>query len=380
VKLAVEHLEDRLTPSGGVGNLPSMGPSAGTLATGVNAIVGGTVPGSKTNGLTTQGPNGGGVSAASTTSTTSHEIEVGGRHHQSSHSFEMISVQQMPFFGSTILFGHHFGFGQRHFGGQAPSRHQHQSQSSNSAPTSPLEMESPGDQLFGNFSAPTQWNTISRQGTSQAQSPNTPNTPTVRKTLADSILAFGKERLGEGVDDPGVDSAPGTRTSAGFVSSALRAAGAQDVTAGKDPMNSQPAREHQWGGLVLSHSTKAPGVANPDPDWSKVRPGDVIQFWNVALPNTSRTPFSKHTAIVEQNLGQGRFRVLHQDLDDLTRTGPDGRPLKRPYVTQDALDLSGMTRGPDSTKGPGTSDGKVTVFRPRPAEVSPAQDLPSVGQ
>lgn len=380
VKLAVERLEDRLTPSGGAASLPSPVQLAGPLAAGVNSStpITGTAPISKTNSQTTPGLTGGSVPAQSSANSIRHEIEVGERHLHSLQFLEVNSVQELAFFNPFVLFRHHGGSGRMHLGNQTHSHHQ-LSPGSDPAAFSSFETENPSDQLFGNFSGQMQVNRILRSWTSQVESPIAGSTLAARKTLADKILAFGQERLGQGVDDAGSD--PNAEpTSAAFVSSALRAAGARGTKGENNPGKSLPAREHRWGEEIISHSAKAPGVTNPDPDWSKVWPGDVIQFGNVILPNTSRTPLSQHTVIVEKNLGRGRFRVLHQNLDDLTRTGPEGQPLKRPYVTRDTLDLSRMTTTTDSTRGPMTSDAKVTVFRPNPAGSPPAQPLQSAGQ
>ncbi len=97
--------------------------------------------------------------------------------------------------------------------------------------------------------------------------------------------------------------------------------------------------DYIWGRLVLQAT---PGSRV---DWSKVQPGDILQFRNAVI--TSRTggmfvtlALPHHTAIVNQNLGAGRLAVLEQNV---SLPGRSAAQVKT--VQPDVIDLSHIVQG-----------------------------------
>jgi hypothetical protein len=151
-------------------------------------------------------------------------------------------------------------------------------------------------------------------------------------SLSQTIIQFGLAHLGRATTEPGQSA-----TCANFVGAALHAAHAKSTEDyGVTGMNTN--LDYVWGTRVVQHS-----AGGSSSDFALVKPGDVIQFRNVnstvktTQPNgswsTQSWSFPQHTAIVYQNLGGGRFTVLQQNADN------------RQYVTQDTINLSGMTSG-----------------------------------
>jgi hypothetical protein len=122
---------------------------------------------------------------------------------------------------------------------------------------------------------------------------------------------------------------------------ALQAAGAKTTL---DYGVSGPDADYVWGTLVTSYAD--------------VQPGDVIQYRNVRIVETTRTPagitthtttFAHHTSIVAQNLGGGRFLVLEQNV------GPKGTVGQTSQVVQEnRLNLAAATGG------------QVWIYHPQP--------------
>jgi hypothetical protein len=157
--------------------------------------------------------------------------------------------------------------------------------------------------------------------------------PVVVKTSpAQTIVQFGLSHMGKATMESGQSA-----TCANFVAAALHNAHARSTEDyGVTGMNTN--LNYIWGNLVVQHN-----AGGSTGDFSRVQVGDIIQFRNVnstvktTHPNgswsTQSWSFPQHTAIVYQNLGGGRFTVLQQNSNG------------RQYVTEDTIDLSGMTSG-----------------------------------
>jgi hypothetical protein len=146
-------------------------------------------------------------------------------------------------------------------------------------------------------------------------------------TLQQKVVMFGLDHLAQAVSDPGLTYPSGSPASliyscAAFVSEDLTSVGAKSFT---DFPGNFSTLDYVWGNLVVQHN-----AGGPLSDFNAVQPGDIIQFTNVVTPNLTAT---QHTAVVEQNLGNGKFLLLDQN--------DNGRL----YVTENTFDLSDMTSG-----------------------------------
>jgi hypothetical protein len=157
--------------------------------------------------------------------------------------------------------------------------------------------------------------------------------PRVSAALPQALLQYGLNHLGKATMEAGQ-----TPTCANFVAAALHAIHARSTEDyGVTGMNTN--LNYIWGNRVLTVQAgqSLSGLS------TQVRSGDILQFRNVnstvktTNPNgswsTRSWSFPQHTAIVYQNLGNGRLVVLQQNSDH------------RQYVTRDTIDLSGMTSG-----------------------------------
>jgi hypothetical protein len=139
--------------------------------------------------------------------------------------------------------------------------------------------------------------------------------------LPQKILQFGRAHLGKPTADPGLGF-----YCANFVAAALHAAGARS-TENFGVSGANPNLDFVWGKLVVKHT-----AGRPDSDFKLAQPGDVLQFRHAQGPK-SNGMFEQHTAIVEKNLGGGRFVVLEQNYNN------------QKFVTRDTIDMSRMTSG-----------------------------------
>jgi uncharacterized protein YkwD len=139
--------------------------------------------------------------------------------------------------------------------------------------------------------------------------------------LADRVVQFAHDRLGQTV---------GGGECTDLVINALQAAGARTTY---DYGVSGPNADYVWGSLVLTHR-----AGDSAAGFAAVQAGDVIQFRDVVSRvssggSNSSWSFPHHTAIVERNLGGGRFILLEQNVNG------------QRWVHEDTVDLLGMTQG-----------------------------------
>jgi len=150
--------------------------------------------------------------------------------------------------------------------------------------------------------------------------------------LGARVLKYAKESTGTKVGDG---------ECATLALKALESAGAKTTA---DYKVTGEDGDYKWGTLVEKHAD--------------VRPGDIVQFRDVklvsktvtALPgggtrtSTRTQVMGHHTAIVSANAGNGKFKVLEQNVGDDEKT--------RKTVRESDLDLSAKT------------EGKVWIYRP----------------
>jgi hypothetical protein len=157
------------------------------------------------------------------------------------------------------------------------------------------------------------------------------NTDPAGPTLGQTILQYGLDHKGLPTADPSLPY-----TCADFAAAALHFAGANS-TENYGVSGMDPSLDYVWGNLVLQQQAGA-SPAN----FNQVQPGDILQFRNVASTvstssngstSTYSWSFPQHTAIVYQNLGNGRLTLLEQNFNE------------QKFVTVDTIDLSGMTSG-----------------------------------
>jgi hypothetical protein len=87
-----------------------------------------------------------------------------------------------------------------------------------------------------------------------------------------------------------------------------------------------------WGNLALQRTaTSAGNFSTHTGSFSDIRAGDILQYRDVVFSNGASA--SHHTAIVEQNLGNGRLQVLEQN------------SAGRHFVTRGTIDMMQMTAG-----------------------------------
>jgi len=175
---------------------------------------------------------------------------------------------------------------------------------------------------------------------------------TAAANLAQKLINFGLDNLGKPEAAPALVALynkylkslpPGTKpdpaknpyTCADFVDYALTQVGAKSGLSGFGVSGTSTNLDYIWGKLTLQYN-----AADPLSQLDQVQPGEIIQFQDVSTTITqpngawNSDAYPHHTAIVEQNLGGGRFLVLQQNY-------PEGTS----HVTEDIVNLSGMSSG-----------------------------------
>jgi hypothetical protein len=138
--------------------------------------------------------------------------------------------------------------------------------------------------------------------------------------LGQKVLAFAKANLDKKIGDGECAALP---------AAALRAAGAKTVY---DYPDNAKIQDLVWGIAVK--------------DVGKAQPGDILQFVGVKIVRTAKKgdknvkiteELPQHTAIVLENLGQGKFKLYEQNYGML------GAEVKK--VQQTEIDLTGIKQG-----------------------------------
>jgi hypothetical protein len=98
-----------------------------------------------------------------------------------------------------------------------------------------------------------------------------------------------------------------------------------------------PNTDYKWGDLALTVISGK--IATPGAGFDVLRPGDILQYRDVKIdnPDGSWSTASHHTAIVEQNLGDGKLQILEQNWSD--------QKGAHHIVRETTIDLSHMTAG-----------------------------------
>jgi hypothetical protein len=139
-----------------------------------------------------------------------------------------------------------------------------------------------------------------------------------------AVLAFAESHLGLQV---------GNGQCTELAIEALRSAGARGLVGTVGPMSN-----YVWGQLAAEAMGGGGGGQAVLGSFDNMQPGDVIQFSHASFVLNTPTywsdqEFPHHTAIIEANLGNGRFEILQQNVNgNMT-------------VQRGVIDFSQMTSG-----------------------------------
>jgi hypothetical protein len=118
-----------------------------------------------------------------------------------------------------------------------------------------------------------------------------------------------------------------------FVAQALAVAGAQE------PPNLGPDSDYIWGTQVAAIQVTASSPTIPAAAFANLKPGDVIQFRNVAISTAQgKWSFPHHTALIvgvgqTKGINNGTITVLEQNFNN------------QQFVTEETMDLTHITAG-----------------------------------